>query len=121
MTSAGAHRPCIIHSLVSRNVLTASEGFCTSPRAQAGHEAGVAMDFCKLCTLILRENAATELPPEPGLWNSLALAEFTQNTQGVCWGGVLHSLLSGNLFSAGKDYWLWWFAHRREGMEPEEI
>lgn len=57
------------------------------PWVQAVHEAATAMDFCKVCTLILRENAATELPPETGSWNSLALAEFTQNMLG--WGASL--------------------------------
>lgn len=49
------------------------------------------------------------------------LVEFTQNTQGVCWGGVLHFLLSGNFFSAGKDSLIVVVCCRREGIEPEEI
>lgn len=65
------------------------------------HMADVSMAFCKLCKLLLRENGAAELPPEPGLWNLLDLAGF-EILWGVCWGGVLH-FLSRNLFSAAKD------------------
>lgn len=74
-----------------------------SSRVQAMHVADVSMAFWNLCKLLLRENAATELPPEFGLWNSLGLAGLTQDIMECTGVGVLHFLLSGNLFSAGKD------------------
>lgn len=79
MTLAGTCRPYIIHNLVSKNVLPCSVGFCMSPRVQAMHVADVSMAFCKFCKLPLKENAATELPPELSLWNSPGLAGFTRS------------------------------------------
>lgn len=76
-----------------------------SPRVQAMHVADVSMAFCKLCKLLLRENAATELPPEFGLWNSLGLAGFTQDIieSVLGWGGFIFCC-QGICFLLGKIY-----------------
>lgn len=71
-----------------------------SPRVEAMHVADVSMAFCKLCKLLLRKTSATALPPTLGLWHWM-----WQDLCGITWGtvvGVLHILLSGNLFSAAE-------------------
>lgn len=68
------------------------------PWAQAGHGAGMAMDFCRVCTWIWRENA--ELPPEPGSWNyGRVHPKYTQGCAGV---GCFTSCCQGISFQLGK-------------------
>jgi len=100
MTLAGTCRPYITHNLVSKNVLTTSEVLHV-PWGTAMHVADISMSFCKLCKLLLREEVATELAAEFGLWNSLALAGFTQDIMGCVLGG-------GASFSSARQFVFSW-------------
>lgn len=74
-----------------------------SPRVQAMHVADIPIAFCKLCKLLLRENAGTELPAEFGLWSLPGLTGFTQDIVGCVLGwGCFIFCYQGICFQLGK-------------------